>query len=418
MLFVWIRYGDAEWDAEDLGWVADHARMVEKELLERPIPDLAAAAAAPLLATPVRLPRLSNAGGQGMERFTWVDNNLVVIPRPIMQKLYNYYDAAWKITTTTGLYLHGPVGAGKSYAIYVLVCYLRRRALRDLAYSKHRILYIQDCDQWQRSHVANPFQYLMAELIYAFGKDGPIGHGRMIVEWANYVMSAERHSIHRQSRFGECWDAVKRHVEEGGLLFTMVFDQLNAIYKLKLEATFPYTIFRPTPWQEVHRNSYLSVVSASANNEGLVELPAWTKLSLDDSDIRYSEAEFKSVVQQLYSVDPKDRHLERMEIMTGRVPYEVKLLFGCHKPTQSLDTTLETYINKRATSMEDAHQKFRSQQKSSVLGRVDQCIAAMALEVPQSSSVAPSALDRQLMFWNEGTSALRIYGSVHLQQCS
>jgi hypothetical protein len=42
----------------------------------------------------------------------------------------------------------------------------------------------------------------------------------------------------------------------------------------------------------------------------------------------------------------------------------------------------------------------------------------MALEVPQLSSVAPSALDRQLMFWNEGTSALRIYGSVHLQQCS
>src|SRR6185369_13443004 len=43
-----------------------------------------------------------------------------------------------------GIYIHGPVGIGKSHLLYLLQCYLRYQK------NKYCVVYINDCSSWKK----------------------------------------------------------------------------------------------------------------------------------------------------------------------------------------------------------------------------------------------------------------------------
>jgi hypothetical protein len=188
----------------------------------------------------------------------------------------------------------------------------------------------------------------------------------------------------------------------------MVFDQLNAIYKANLHRDFPFNSFRPTPMIASNLKFYFSVVSASANNEAFPnELRQFVSLQLNETDMRYTEAEFRSVMQQMYGVAPEDPDLDRVGILTGCMPLEVSTVFEAGGSVgMPLKERLQQYEHVRQAEMSSAHVKFRDAHTGR-LNAVDTHIAEMALEATLSEQPDPMGLDRQLMFWNASTESTR-----------
>jgi len=115
------------------------------------------------------------------DRFHVQNKKVPVITRNYHKKIMDALNNAYEQKNASrGLYIHGPSGLGKSYALYHVVSILRLQS------DKCRVTYINSCEEWWKSHQDEPYKYMLNVLISTFNNDSlkPL----TIADWAEFVM--------------------------------------------------------------------------------------------------------------------------------------------------------------------------------------------------------------------------------------
>jgi len=215
-----------------------------------------------------------------------------------------------------GLSVTGFQGAGKSFALYAMVCYFRLK--RD----QYRVTYIPDCAHWALSR----WKYLLRALVATFHDDMiPFGEGNYSIsdlcaflERDALVDLKDADTVYRGGVV-QLMEALGKYTRAKKLQWILVIDQENKLYSgpSPVFGDYPFTL----SFSAFHTPPYwFVVVSASANNEGFNRRDHFPKYAFGLEEPQYTPAQFDRVME-----DAKVPKLYRNQIadVTNRIPYYV-----------------------------------------------------------------------------------------------
>ena len=304
------------------------------------------------------------------QRFNVADDDSVLV---VIRKSYPLLKSeiiSLNNKNSSGIYVRGPVGVGKSYLLYLLAAEYR------LDRQSFRVTYINDCKTWR----LDGFGYILGELVTTFYDD--VINEKSVVEWCQDVTGSDK-----DEKMLKMINALIFYVHYKKLQWIVICDQHNALFNPSVVKVFPFSIIDSI---SSHRGSNIKVViSASANNEGYpTEMRGWQ--THDISSHRFDEDEFKVWcdhyhLESIGKVDPESEEAVNALFWTGGVPYELDLLWKQPKVTLVEKTMM--YREERVKEMAKNHRKFYGSLEDKDKPNLDECISRMAL------SMAPPRID-------------------------
>jgi hypothetical protein len=286
-------------------------------------------------------------------RFERVEQGLLVLPilaRDICIDLHHQFSACSVVThpprnpftteppsfVTPGIFLTGPQGVGKSYAIYSLVATLTSKP------DKYRVSYVPDCGKWLVDTSASGIKFLLHEWVWAFAQEAKdqtlIGQsGKTVLQLAQEVITPP-FPFTRDQALNEMREALKEYCISRDLIWVHVYDQINHIYKDQRQHVWPYSLAVP---RAVAGYPEFYIISASANNEHDIQVPTSSVKPfyiMETASIRLSPAELRVQLEKYLPVlrEPSQRDdykgvVEKLLYCTACLPLRVAQVFTALK---------------------------------------------------------------------------------------
>ena len=284
----------------------------------------------------------------------------------------NFYDYR-------GICVRGPIGAGKSYLLYLLACDYR------LNRQKNRVTYIHDCTAWKRLS----YHYLLEALAATFYDD--IIDGMTIVKWCQAVKESKMEEDMMRTMI----NALINYIKQNDLLWLVICDQHNALYSSSaVHQIFPFNLIHFLAGE--CRFNIKVVVSASANNEDYpIKMKGW--LPHDVYSHRFDDDEFKMwcdhyQLEHIGKVNHESEEAVDALFWTGGNPYELDLLWK--QPAVTLMEKTMLYRKNRVREMAQSHALFCEKMSIQRERNLEECVSRMALGLsPPNSRVG---MDQQL----------------------
>jgi len=247
-----------------------------------------------------------------------------------------------------GLVVRGFEGAGKSYALYALVCYFRLH--RD----QYRVTYIPDCGSW--ADMPAPWEYWMRALVATF-QDELVKDDKTICQMCEELDEkiAKCSEKHRAASYevlvGDLMEALKWYTSSNRLRWILVVDQENQLHTAKARNgcihLYPFCLVMYFGSPSI---SQLVIVGVSENNENTYHSYSknYPSYEFGLEEPQYTPAQFKLVMDRA-GVKEADREL--VADVTNRVPYYVSEILA-----RNLD--IAAFENHFRAVFQSSHQNF------------------------------------------------------------